>query len=88
MKALKTITFYRYIQSGEPKGAILHFLIRDETGKCTIAKYKLVKVLETNIKDLYNYVWRLDGRSIRYMKRVKIIENLKGSAKRWKHLRN
>ena len=68
---------YRYIQSAEFKGRKIVFNFRDEFGKITVAKYKLVEILESNISDLYNYILRLDGRSVRYMRRVKIIENFK-----------
>jgi len=78
MSTLTRVTeLYRYIQSAEFKGRKIVFNFRDEFGKITVAKYKLVEILESNISDLYNYILRLDGRSVRYMRRVKIIENFK-----------
>ena len=82
---LKTIKLYRYLQSGEFHGKKLVFNFRGEVGKLTIAKYKLIKILKSNVKNSDNYLWKLDARSIRYMRRVRIIENLERSAKRWKH---
>lgn len=55
----------------------LRFTFRDEDGKYSIARYKLVGIVESHIKDFVNYIWKLDARSIRYMKRKKIIENIK-----------
>lgn len=73
---LKITELFRHLQSTEsyPK---LRYPFRDEYGKLTVAKYKLVGIIEGNIKDLNNYVFRLDARSVRYMRRVKIIENKK-----------
>lgn len=82
MNCLKTTELCRYIQSAELKGTEIRFPFRDEIGKTTVAKYKLVEILESNISVLYNYIWRLDGRSVRHMKRVKIIENFKKGIKR------
>lgn len=76
MKNLKTISLYRYLQSKEFYGKKLLFNFRDEAGKLTVAKYKLIKVLKSNVKNSDNYFWKLDGRSIRYMKRVEVVENL------------
>ena len=81
---LKTTELHRYLQSGECRSRKLLFNFKDEFGKITIAKYYLVWVFTSKVKELDNYIWRLDGRSVRYMKRVKIIENLKRSAKLWK----
>ena len=81
----ETIKLYRYRQSGEFHGKILTFLFRDEFGKTTRAKYKLIRLLLSNINDLNNYLWKLDARSIRYMRRVEVVENKREEAKHWKH---
>lgn len=70
-----TIEMFRYLQSGEFHGKKLTIPFRDRYGKTTVAKYKLVDIIEHHVKERNNYIWRLDGRSIRYMQRVKIIEN-------------
>jgi len=50
---------------------------RDETGKITTVKYRLIGGFGGKGRDDRKYIWRLDARSIRYMKRAKIIENIK-----------
>jgi len=73
----KRIRLYRYIQSAEAHTKKLKYTFVDEHGKITIVKYILKKMMYSNINNLVNYIWRLDGRSIRYMKRVMVIENKK-----------
>ena len=70
------LLLFRYLQTANPPiGKYLRLSFIDETRKITVAKYKLVKILESNLNDLSNWVYRLDARSIRYMKRCSIIEN-------------
>jgi len=73
---LKHIEIFRYLQTASPEyGSTLCYPYRDETRKITVAKYRLIKILYHHIEDLKNWVYRLDARSIRYMRRVSIIEN-------------
>jgi hypothetical protein len=79
---LKTTELHRWLIKGPdfnitPK---LRFPFRDETSKITIVKYILKGVIGSNLINCENYLYRLDARSIRYMRRVKIIENRKGES--------
>lgn len=72
---LYTTRVFRYLQSGAFHGKKLIIPYRDEYGKITVAKYKLIKIIEHHVKECNNYLWKLDGRSIRYMRRVKVVES-------------
>jgi hypothetical protein len=73
---LKTTKLYRYITTGDDYiGKSIRLPFIDEYGKITEAYYKLVKVIAGPLKNHYNYKFKLDARSVRYMRRVKIIEN-------------
>ncbi len=74
-RGLYRTKLYRYLQSAERPGRKLRYSFMDEYGKITNAKYILKEVINSNVKDILNFVWRLDARSIRYMRRVRIIEN-------------
>lgn len=86
MADLHTTHICRHLQSTEcyPK---LRFPFRDETGKITVAKYKLVGLLKGRIEGLDNYVYRLDARSVRYMKRVVVVENERSFYRKFPTLR-
>lgn len=79
---LHTTNLYRFLQSesNQPCG-VLGFNYVDENRKHTVVKYRLCGIVESRIfefgKRLVNYIWRLDARSTRHMKRVNIIENKK-----------
>lgn len=68
--------FYRFIQTPERRGAKLVQTFIDETGKLTKVRYGLIGISKNNKTQLITYNWRLDARSIRYMKRKAIIENV------------
>lgn len=74
-RGLYRTKLYRYLQSAEKHGKKLIFSFMDEYGKVTNAKYILKGIMDSNINDIFNFIWRLDARSIRYMSRVSIIEN-------------
>ena len=78
----RVIKFPRYILSGVFLGKRLRVPFRDEYGKTTVARYKIVEAHCLS----HSYIAKLDGRSIRYMRRAKIIENKREDAKRWTHL--
>jgi len=71
----KQTRLYRYLQSADCHGMKITFSFIDEYGKITVAKYKSVGMIKGHLSD--NFVWKLDGRSIRYMRRKRIIENKK-----------
>lgn len=79
---LLTIKLYRYYHRSEIGNAFLNHIInfRSEYGRYARASWKLVSRVIG--KDAYLY--KLDGRSVRYMKRVEIIENEKPSNKPYK----
>lgn len=64
----------RFIRSEAPKPPFICVPFMDENLKHTTAKYKAIGVDKGGHSDVMIYVWKLDGRSVRYMKRVKIIE--------------
>lgn len=70
---------YRYIQKGEPitPKVCIPMAINDMPGgglRCVKqAKYKLVKVIGNYLFD--NGLYRLDGRSVRHIPTVCVIEN-------------
>ena len=68
---------YRYIQSTEKPGRYIIQSYRDEFRKITLARWKLIGIMKGKIKDFDNYIWKLDGRSVRYMRNKIIIENKK-----------
>ena len=73
---LEETTLYRYLKSGLKPGRFIRYTFIDENYKITSARYKLVGFQA----DPPQMIWRLDGRSVRYVKRVRIIENtIKGA---------
>ncbi len=70
------LKLYRYVQLAVAiPGRKYLQAFRDEHGKITVAKYSLVGIIDTNLRDFKSYVYKLDKRSIRYMRRVNVIEN-------------
>jgi len=63
------ITLFRLVETHDPYGSKLTLTYIDEAGKLTKPQYKRIK------HKTYQNVWRLDGRSIRYMKHVRLVEN-------------
>jgi hypothetical protein len=57
----------------EPPGVKIVHLYRDEYRKVTSAKWKL-KHIWSHGNGTFSYLYRLDGRSIRYMRRVVVID--------------
>ncbi len=66
-----TINFFRNLITKELKGSKLCRSFMDENGKITLVIYRVKQIN----KNTLNRVYRLDGRSLRYMKRYTIIEN-------------
>jgi len=72
---LYTIEFYRFIRTLKPKeGKKIVQTFRDELGKITVAKWELKNSILLQPGHLWSYQYRLDARSIRYMKRAVIYE--------------
>ncbi len=75
MEGLKRIRLLRYLQRREFQGKYIVQSYRDESDKTTMARWKLVQILRAQSKDCDNYLYKLDKRSIRFMKRVTVLEN-------------
>jgi hypothetical protein len=73
---LKTTKLFRWLIKGPDSNITPKLLVPfvDETGKLTVARYVLKSIIHSNLIGCDNYLYRLDARSVRYMKRVKIIE--------------
>jgi len=66
---------YRYIQGPEPITPRRVIPLALGPGKYRTAKYKLVRILRSQIKDCDVGLYRLDGRSVSRISTIKIIEN-------------
>jgi len=64
---------WKRLSAEDVRGVKLVTPFRDETRKITTAKWKM-KYGWHHGNLVMSYLFRLDGRSVRYMKRVKIIE--------------
>lgn len=66
---------YRFIETTFMQARFTTINFIDKYGKITVARYKLIEAIEHPKTKKFAYLWKLDGRSVRYMKRKRIIEN-------------
>ena len=71
---LQETSFYRYFHTQDMlMGKYLTQSFIDEHGKITNARYKVVEV--DILPKSITFIFKLDARSLRYMRRKKVIEN-------------
>lgn len=76
---------YRYIFHEERPGRDICRCIKTPPGATRWLKYKLIGVDWTGTRVIS--IWKLDKRSIRWMKGIKVIENIRENPREWKTLK-